>query len=81
LDDIQDVMQWAQIASQMGPVAQATIKQDAIADYVAEKLGVPNSLRTSDDERQQLEQQMGEMLQQQQQMGGAPLPPPPAEGA
>ena len=75
LDDIQDVMQWAQIASQMGPVAQATIKQDAIADYVAEKLGIPNSLRTSDDERQQLEQQMGEMLQQQQQQQQQGMPP------
>ena len=78
LDDIQDAMQWAQIATQMGPVAQSTIKQDALADYVADKLGVPLDLRTSDEERQQLEQQIGEMMQAQQQMPpeGEPMPPP-----
>ena len=77
LDDIQDAMQWAQIATQMGPVAQSTIKQDALADYVADKLGVPLDLRTSDEERQQLEQQIGEMMQAQVQMPpeGEPMPP------
>ena len=71
LDDIQDVLQWAQIAGQMGPVAQSTIKADAVSDYVAEKLGVPRDLITSDDERQELEQQMQEMMQMQQaQMAG-----------
>ena len=78
LDDIQDAMQWAQIATQMGPVAQSTIKQDALADYVADKLGVPLDLRTSDEERQQLEQQIGEMMQAQQQMPPDGAPPPPA---
>ena len=68
LDDIQDVMQWAQISSSLGPVAQSTVKQDAIADFVADKLGVPIDLRTSDEERQELEQQIGQMLQAQQQM-------------
>lgn len=77
LDDIQDVMQWAQISGTLGPVAQATIKADAVSDYVADKLGVPLDLRTSDEERQQLEQQIGEMIQAQQQMSpeGGPLPP------
>ena len=74
LDDIQDVMQWAQISTQMGPVAAATVKQDAIADYVADKLGVPNSLRTSDEERQELEEQIGQMLQQQQGMPQEEVP-------
>ena len=68
MDDVQDVMQWAQIAASMGPVAQSTVKQDAIADFVADKLGVPNNLRTSDEERQEIEQQIGQMLQAQQQM-------------
>jgi len=75
MDDVQDVMQWAQIAASMGPVAQSTVKQDAIADFVADKLGVPNSLRTSDEERQELEQQIGQMLQQQQQMPPEAAPP------
>jgi len=68
LDDIQDAMQWAQISSSLGPVAQSTIKADAVADYVADKLGVPTALRTSGEERQELEQQIGQMMQQQQQM-------------
>ena len=68
MDDVQDVRQWAQIAASMGPVAQSTVKQDAIADFVADKLGVPNNLRTSDEERQEIEQQIGQMLQAQQQM-------------
>jgi hypothetical protein len=64
LDDIQDAMQWAQISSSLGPVAQSTIKADAVADYVADKLGVPTALRTSGEERQELEQQIGQMMQQ-----------------
>jgi len=64
LDDIQDAMQWAQISSSLGPIAQSTIKADAVADYVADKLGVPTSLRTSDEERQEVEQQMMQMMQQ-----------------
>jgi len=64
LDDIQDAMQWAQISTSLGPVAQSTVKADAVADYVADKLGVPTSLRTSDEERQEVEQQMMQMMQQ-----------------
>tara|TARA_R110002012_G_scaffold69966_2_gene180694 strand:+ start:344 stop:1906 length:1563 start_codon:yes stop_codon:yes gene_type:complete len=79
LDDIQDVMQWAQIAAGMGPIAQATVKMDAIADYVADKLGIPTDLRTSDSERMEMEQQVQQMLQAQQQAPGdmaqEPLPP------
>ena len=72
LDDIQDAMQWAQISSSLGPIAQSTIKADAVADYVADKLGVPTSLRTSDEERQEVEQQMMQMMQQSQ---GGQAPP------
>ena len=62
MDDIQDVMQWAQISAGMGPVGQATVKQDAIADYVADKLGIPAELRTTQEERQQLEEEMQQMM-------------------
>ena len=72
-------MQWAQIAAGMGPIAQATVKMDAIADYVADKLGIPTDLRTSDSERMEMEQQVQQMLQAQQQVPGdmaqEPLPP------
>ena len=77
LDDIQDVMQWAQISGTLGPVAQSTIKADAVADYVADKLGVPADVRTSQEERQELEMQLQQMMQAQQQMPpeGEPMPP------
>ena len=68
MDDVQDVMQWMQIASGMGPVGQATVKVDAIADYVADKLGVPVDLRTDEEERAQMEQMAMQMMEQQQQM-------------
>ena len=78
LDDIQDVMQWAQISGTLGPVAQATIKADAVSDYVADKLGVPADVRTSQEERQELEAQLQQMMQMQQQAPaeGAPEAPP-----
>ena len=77
MDDVQDVMQWAQIAAGMGPVGQATVKMDAISDYVADKLGIPIELRTSEEERMELEKQMAEMMQAQMQ---APVEGQPPQG-
>jgi hypothetical protein len=72
LDDINDVMQFAQIASSLGAGGQAEMKPEKIAKYVADKLGIPSDLRTSDEEKQLIEQQMMMMMQAQQQMQAAP---------
>jgi len=79
MDDVQDVLQWLQVASSLGPVGQATAKMDAISDYVADKLGVPMQLRTDDDERMEMENMMQEMMQQQ--MAAAPPEGGPVAGA
>ena len=68
MDDVQDVMQWVSIASQLGPSGIATAKMDAISDYVADKIGVPMTLRTSDEERQEMEEIAQQALMAQGQM-------------
>lgn len=76
LDEVQSVMQWLQIASQLGPMGMATAKMDAISDWVGNKLGVPMSLRTSQEERQEIEEQAKEMIAAQ--AGAAQSAPPEA---
>jgi len=70
MDELNDVMQFAQIVAGMGPEAMITIKRDEIIDYVAERLGVPARLLTTQDEREQIAQQAAQvqMAAQQQQM-------------
>ena len=75
MDDVQDVMQWMGIASQMGPAGLATIKADAISDWVADRLGVPMQLRTTEEERMQMEQMAQQMMQQQMAQGDEGPPP------
>jgi len=72
MDDVQDVMQWMGIATQMGPAGIATVKMDAISDWVADRLGVPMQLRTSEEERAEMEQMAQQMAQQ---VGAQQMPP------
>ena len=81
MDDIQDVMQWVGIATQMGPAGIATVKMDAISDWVADRLGVPMQLRTNDEERMQIEQAAQQMMAQQMMAQGGEAPPPEAAPA
>jgi len=64
MDDIQNILQYAQIAQQAGPQGQMTIKVDEMMDYIAEKLGVPQRLRPTPQERMMMQQQMAQMAQQ-----------------
>ncbi len=70
MDELNDVMQFAQIVAGMGPEAMITIKRDEIIDYVAERLGIPARLLTTQDEREQIAQQAAQvqMAAQQQPM-------------
>jgi hypothetical protein len=75
LDDINDVMQFAQIANSLGAGGQAEIKPEMIAKYVGDKLGIPTTLRTTDEEKQVMQEQMMQMMQMQaQQQAGPPMP-------
>jgi hypothetical protein len=64
MDDIQNILQYAQIAQQAGPAGQTTIKVEEMMDYIAEKLGVPQSIRPTPQERMMMKQQMAQAAQQ-----------------
>lgn len=75
MEEVNQIMQFAQIAQGMGPEGQLAVKTGDMIDYVADKMGIPASIRTTPMERQQMmqeAQQMAAMMQQQQMMGAAP---------
>lgn len=81
MDEINNIMQFMQIAQSMGPEGQMAIKVGAAVDYIADKLGVPAVVRNSPQEREQMAQQAMQMAQQAQQAQqgqaapeGAPMP-------
>ena len=73
-EKINEVLQFMQIAQQLGPMGQTLIKMDAIGDYVADQLGIPAQLRTTPQERQQIQQQMMQAAQAAAQAQGVDLP-------
>jgi len=64
MDDVQNILQYAQIAQQAGPAGQTTIKVEEMMDYIAEKLGVPQAIRPTPQERMMMKQQMAQAAQQ-----------------
>lgn len=76
MTEVQDVLQWIGISSQLGPVGQAMINYAAVSDFVADKLGVPLEVRTTQEERAEIEEQAMQFIQQQQ--AGMPMQPPAA---
>lgn len=79
LDEVQNVLQWLGIASQLGPVGLATANMENISDWVANQLGVPVDLRTTIEEREEAIQMAAQaqdiQAAQQQQAQGAPVDP------
>lgn len=73
-EKINEVLQFMQIAQQLGPMGQTLIKMDAIGDYVADQLGIPAQLRTTPQERQAIQQQMMQAAQAAAQAQGVELP-------
>jgi len=68
MEDLEKVLQFAQIAAQFGQAGQMTINQEDMLEYIATKMGVPQSILTTPAERDQMMQQM---MQQQQQAAAA----------
>lgn len=64
MEDVSNVMQFVQVSASLGPEGQATPKMGDIADYVADKLGIPASLRNSKADRDYNLQQMAMQAQQ-----------------
>jgi len=81
MDEINNIMQFMQIAQGLGPEGQMAIKAGAAIDYIADKLGVPAVVRASSEERAAMMQNMAQMAQQMQQGGGQPALPAPEMGA
>tara|TARA_R100000231_G_scaffold25866_2_gene23454 strand:- start:1861 stop:3408 length:1548 start_codon:yes stop_codon:yes gene_type:complete len=57
LGDIEKIMNWVQLSAGLGPEGQMSVRTGSISDYVADKLGIPAELRTTDAERQQMMEQ------------------------
>jgi len=72
MGDIEKITQWVQLSSALGPEGQMAPRMGAIADYVADKLGVPAELRTSPVERQEMMEQAAQMAQMAAMEGQAP---------
>ena len=81
LEEINEVMQFVQIAGSLGPGGIAEMKPDQIATFIADKLGIPSSLRTTPQEKQAIIQQSMQMAMQGQGMaqGGQPPEQPPMQ--
>ena len=64
MDEVNKVLQFAQIAQGAGPEGSMSLKVGEMLDYIGEKLGIPAKLRTSPAERAQRMQDMAQMAQQ-----------------
>jgi hypothetical protein len=79
LEEINEVMQFFQIANSLGPGGVAEVRPDKIAEFVADKLGIPGDLRTTPEEKEQIMQQaMQAFSAEATMMEGAAQPEAPA---
>lgn len=69
MDDLQNVLQFMQIAAGSGPMGQVAINQDAMLDYIIEKMAVPRSVINSPEQREAIIQEMQNSMAQMQQQG------------
>lgn len=64
MEEVNNILQYAQIAAQAGPEGQMAVKTGEMLDYIAEKLGIPQRLRTSPEEREFMKQEAAQMASQ-----------------
>ncbi len=74
MDKLNEVVQFMQISQALGPQGQTLLKMDAVGDYIADQLGIPAKLRTSQQERQQMAQMQMQMAQQAMEAQGITPP-------
>lgn len=75
MEEVNSIMQFAQVAQGLGPEGQLAVKTGDMIDYIADKMGIPASIRTTPVERQQMmqeAQQMAMAVQQAQMQGASP---------
>lgn len=82
LQDVQTVMEAAELASFFGPeVVALNLKIEDVPNFIFDKMGVPSSLQRSPAEKKKLKDDAVAALKQQadaQQQGQPPAAPPPA---
>ncbi len=78
MDEVNDVLQFMQVVATMGPEAQIALKKDNIIDFIAQRLGVPASLLTTQEERQMVMMQMAQAAEQAAMAQQAMAAPPDA---
>ena len=78
MDEVNDVLQFMQVVQMMGPEAQIALKKDNIIDFIAQRLGVPASLLTTQEERQAVMIQMAQAAEQAAMAQQAMAAPPDA---
>ena len=62
LQEINDVMQYMQIANSMGPQGQTTVAVDRVLKFIAERLGISQELLATPQEQQMMMQQLQQMM-------------------
>jgi hypothetical protein len=90
MEEVNSIMQFMQLSQNLGTDGQLALKMDVMVDYLADKLGVPASVRNTAPERavlmeemrnQQQKQAIGQaMMMQAQSQGGAPGGMPAPQG-
>lgn len=63
MDDVQNILQYAQIVQQSGPEGQFVLKMESVLDLIADKLAIPQAVRTSSDERIVLKEKTAQAAQ------------------
>ena len=66
LQEINDVVQYMQLANSMGPQGQMSVAVPRVLAFIAERLGINQELLTTPEEQQMLMQQMQQMMAPQQ---------------
>ena len=63
MEEVNNMLQFAQIAQTAGPQGQMAIKFDEMLDLIAEKLGIPQRVRTTKEERMVMMEQAAQAAQ------------------
>jgi hypothetical protein len=64
MEEVNNMLQYAQIAQNSGPEGQMSIRVGEMLDLIAEKLGVPQKIRPTPDERRMMMQEAAQAAQQ-----------------
>jgi hypothetical protein len=64
MEDVNNILQYMQIAQSAGPEGQMAIKIGDMLDMIAEKLGVPQKIRPTPEERMMMMEQAAQIAQQ-----------------